>query len=54
MQLPTFNAQEAQDELTASMTVMYMLIQHALVYPEELEELNSVLGMFSVSRQLTA
>lgn len=39
MQLPTANTQEAQDELTDSMTIMYMLIQHALVYPEELHEL---------------
>lgn len=47
MQLPIANTQEAQDELAGSMTVMYMLIQHALVYPEELHELQSDLGMFS-------
>lgn len=47
MQMPTANTQEAQDELAGSMTVVYMLIQHALVYPEELHELQSDLGMIS-------
>lgn len=47
MQIPTANTQEAQDELAGSMTVMYMLIQHALVYSEELHDLSSDLGMFS-------
>lgn len=49
MQMPTSNTQEAQDELVGSMTVMYMLIQHAIVYLEELHELYSDLGMFSLS-----
>ncbi|CAN8095320.1 unnamed protein product [Discula destructiva] len=35
------SSQEAQDELIDLMTVMYMLMQHALVYPEELDKLSS-------------
>lgn len=38
------SAQEAQDELTNLMTVMYMMIQHAIVYPEELVTLHTQLG----------
>lgn len=52
MQMPTANTQEAHDELTGSMTIMYMLIQHALVYPEELDHLHSDLGMLSVLSKL--
>lgn len=52
MQMPTANTQEAQDELASSMTIMYMLIQHALVYPEELHELQSDLGLFSFFWQI--
>lgn len=37
-------AQEAQDELMNLMTVMYMMIQHAIVYPEDLDGLRKQLG----------
>lgn len=37
-------AQEAQDELMNLMTVMYMMIQHAIVYPEDLDALRKQLG----------
>lgn len=38
------SSQEAQDELTDLMTVMYMLIQHAVSFPEDLEDLYSSLS----------
>lgn len=37
-------SQGAEDELTNLMTILYMLIQHALVFPEELDELPSRLS----------
>ncbi|PSR90819.1 hypothetical protein BD289DRAFT_430307 [Coniella lustricola] len=37
--MESVNAQEAQDELMNTMTIMYMMIQHALVYPQELSVL---------------
>lgn len=37
------NTQEAQEELVNLMTVMYMVIQHALAFPEELTALSSQL-----------
>lgn len=43
------SAQEVQDELTNLMTVMYMMIQHAIVSPEELGALHTQLGRFSFS-----
>lgn len=39
------SSQEALDELTDLMTVMYMLIQHAIVFPEELDEVYSSLSL---------
>lgn len=42
------NSQEAQDELVNLMTVMYMMIQHTLVFPEELSSLSSQLRMPSL------
>lgn len=38
------DSQDAQDELTDLMTVIYMLIQHTLVFPEEFQALSSSLG----------
>lgn len=44
------SAQEAQDELTNLMTVMYLMIQHAIVYPEELSVLYAQLSKYDLSR----
>lgn len=44
-QMQTNDPQEAQDELVNLMTIMYMLMQHALVFPEELAALLSQLRM---------
>lgn len=38
--MPSGSSQDAQDELTDLMTVLYMLIQHALVYPDEFKALS--------------
>lgn len=38
------SGQEAQDELMNLMTVMYMMIQHAIAYPDDLDALRKQLG----------
>lgn len=38
--MPSSTSQDAQDELTDLMTVLYMLIQHTLIFPDEFEALS--------------
>lgn len=42
--MPPSKSQDAQDELTDLMTVMYLLIQHTLVFPLEFEALSASLS----------